>query len=175
LQLLVVLPATAKMDWQPPPETAESDAHHRSVELNSRGLALYRKSNLDSAIYYFSKAVDVDKGNSTAWDNLGSMYGKRDNFNEAVRCYQAALSIDSTSYQFINNMGWALMNKGEYANAHGYFTKALIRRPNEAGVLFNRALCFAKLGDTSRACDDLFLACKLGYAEACHLRSSCPK
>eukprot|EP00559_Dactyliosolen_fragilissimus_P006427 CAMPEP_0184859160 /NCGR_PEP_ID=MMETSP0580-20130426/4174_1 /TAXON_ID=1118495 /ORGANISM="Dactyliosolen fragilissimus" /LENGTH=1113 /DNA_ID=CAMNT_0027355635 /DNA_START=298 /DNA_END=3639 /DNA_ORIENTATION=- len=101
----------------------------------------------------FLKALDIDPRCSAAWLQLGSMESKRDNWDEARRCFEEVLTYDQRNSRVLQ--AYALMESrkpgGDGRVAIELFERALKMRPRDGGVLQAYALYVAELGDIDGA------------------------
>merc|ERR1711977_356718 len=58
---------------------------------NALGFIYVELSQLDQAVHNFRRAVELQPGYTTAWNNLGDTYKKMGEFGEALCCYQKTL------------------------------------------------------------------------------------
>ncbi|RYM35973.1 tetratricopeptide repeat protein [Brumimicrobium glaciale] len=62
--------------------------------FNQAYIKHYYQKELDSAAYYYDKALDVNPQYTPAWFQMGELYYEQDRFPEAGRYYAEALKID---------------------------------------------------------------------------------
>jgi tetratricopeptide (TPR) repeat protein len=62
---------------------------------------------------------------STMWNNLGSLYRQKKQFEEALRCYKQALAIGGEQPSVYNNLGVLLLMMDAHLEAKEMFTRAL--------------------------------------------------
>ena len=62
--------------------------------FNQAYIKQYYQKELDSAAYFYDKALDVKPDYAAAWYQLGETYYEEDRFQEAGRAYTEALRID---------------------------------------------------------------------------------
>jgi len=60
----------------------------------------------------FTKVLEKDPKNKTAWNNKGLALGKFGRVLEAIDCYNKALEINPKDHVVLNNKGNALFKKG---------------------------------------------------------------
>lgn len=116
----------------------------------------YKKAgNVDRARELFEKALEVDPRCSAARLQLGVMEGDQENWNEAQRCFEAALKYDRRNSRVLQ--AYAIMETkrpdGDSREAIGLFERALKANPRDGGVLQAYALYVAELGDIDAARD----------------------
>lgn len=59
---------------------------------NALGFAYYNMEKNDLAVENYRKAVELQPGYVTAWNNLGDAFERKQKWNDALRAYQEALS-----------------------------------------------------------------------------------
>jgi tetratricopeptide (TPR) repeat protein len=62
--------------------------------FNFIGLAYHRIGKLDSAITYYSKAVELDSNYHQAWNNLGYMYFLKSEYKTALKYFETSLKTN---------------------------------------------------------------------------------
>ncbi len=63
--------------------------------FNQAYIKQYYQKELDSAAYFYDKALDVHPKYAAAWFQLGETYYEQDRYSEAARAYTEALRIDA--------------------------------------------------------------------------------
>ena len=118
-----------------------------------------REEMIDSAIYYYKKALLIDSTNFYVLYNLGNAYLKKKDFNKALYFYSKAQNRGFIDPDLLNNMACVYIFLNEYEKAKFYIKKAISitgetpfillnkgvisykqRKYAEANVLFNKAL-----------------------------------
>lgn len=61
---------------------------------NALGFSCYSDEDVDGAIVQYQKAVKLQPGYVTAWNNLGDALEKKKEYKPALRAYQEALQFD---------------------------------------------------------------------------------
>jgi tetratricopeptide (TPR) repeat protein len=61
---------------------------------NALGFSLFNDGRIDRAIAEYEKAVKLQPGYVTAWNNLGNAYEKKKNLPKALKAYEQALFFD---------------------------------------------------------------------------------
>eukprot|EP00877_Chromochloris_zofingiensis_P001406 jgi/Chrzof1/11266/Cz05g29290.t1 len=59
---------------------------------NALGFCYFNMDKVDMAVKEYEKAVELQPGYVTAWNNLGDAYEKQKNWRNALRAYQEALT-----------------------------------------------------------------------------------
>lgn len=71
---------------------------------SNRGLELLMKNDIEAAMKYLLRAVELDPGNSNNWTNLGVAYRRLNQMDKAEFTYQQALSKNKEDMSAINNL-----------------------------------------------------------------------
>ncbi|KKR95758.1 MAG: hypothetical protein UU48_C0043G0003 [Candidatus Uhrbacteria bacterium GW2011_GWF2_41_16] len=89
---------------------------------------------LQGAVDSFKKALTIDPSYSDARTNLGIVYGKMDQWDDAINEFNKALSNPKyTTPQIAHyNLGYAYFNKGDYQSAIVEFKEAAKIQPEIA-------------------------------------------
>lgn len=88
----------------------------------------------------------VDEKNAAAYNRLGILYAKQENFSEAVECFEIAQSLEP-SVNNLHNVGLIYYNTGEYTKAALAFEQALEIDDSLASRHIAYAKVQEKLGD----------------------------
>ena len=59
---------------------------------NALGFAYFNMEKNDLAVEHYQKAVELQPGYVTAWNNLGDAFERKKSWNDALRAYEEALS-----------------------------------------------------------------------------------
>lgn len=102
-----------KKDFSPKPASAS---------LYNLGLKSYEQGDLDSAITYFKKAVELDPQFIDAYFNLGAIYKKQKNYTEAANSFQKAIQINPQDYDATFELASCYMEEKSYERAKKYFS-----------------------------------------------------
>ena len=69
--------------------------------------------------------LEYDPNNSSAYDNMGLLYLRRKEYDNAEEKFEAALRIDPENAYAQRNLGSVLLRKGDYNRAENHLKKAL--------------------------------------------------
>ncbi len=93
----------------------EEDPNNVNALMSIGKDAFYRKTDFESALYYFDRAIEHDTENMMAYTFRGKSNQKLGNLKEAMSDFNAAISIDKTSgepYLSRGALKMALKDKG---------------------------------------------------------------
>src|SRR5258708_6136116 len=121
----------------------------------SRGLARYRKGDIDEAITDWDRAIRINPGLAAAYLDRGcAQYAKRD-AQRAIADWNRALQINPNLSQAYCNRGAARQNLGDTEGALADLNQAIALDPREAVSYCNRGYTWLGKGDFDRATIDL--------------------
>ncbi len=131
-----------------------------SEALNNKGVALFKKGDMEAASIEFDKAIKVTKTNAAAWNNRGSVLYSMDRIREAVACFDESLLVSPTTVA-ANNKGFSQLTLDTLPEALASFEQSLklaetpeaynnrgivmlrLNRPEDAQSSFREALRLA--------------------------------
>jgi putative PEP-CTERM system TPR-repeat lipoprotein len=114
-------------------------------------VAAYRKNNQDDkAITYLESYLANNSTDSKSRFLLSDIYLNK-NIDKAIEQYQMLIASGETNAVILNNISWALGEKGDYPQALTYINKALDALPNNAQVLDTKAMILSKSGNIAEA------------------------
>ncbi len=126
---------------------------------NSSAIIYYNYANTlselrdySSAIINYKISIDKDPNFAPCWKNLGTAYGHQEEFDEELRCYDVALSINPNLQEALFSKGVTLAKDfGKYEEALKYFNSVLSAKNNllqgNINGLFWVAEAYEKTGD----------------------------
>jgi tetratricopeptide (TPR) repeat protein len=80
---------------------------------NNIGIALIRRNELDNAIAYLSKAVELDPEHSDFRFNLAACYAQKEANDDAIREFRQAINLRPNDYQALYWLGRTLEHVGK--------------------------------------------------------------
>jgi tetratricopeptide (TPR) repeat protein len=123
---------------------------------------LHLQGKYEEAVSTLLKAKDTEPKNPRVWSQLGTLYNERNN-DEAVKCYQQAIKLNSNFYLAYRGLGNYYLKKKEYANAEKYYSQAIAINDFRFGPIYkNRAIARLELKDKKGAASDFNV-----YLEQC--------
>ena len=93
--------------------------------LNNMGYSHYMSEDWDSAEKYYRKAVLHDKYFERAWRNLGLLYVRKADYEEAVSAFTQVENLPEA----YNDIGFICMLNGEYDISEAFFKRAIKLAP----------------------------------------------
>lgn len=129
---------------QRPIQARVSALPHSPFPETTRGPQAERqKDDLRRAQLHLEQAVK-EKPTPEAHQALGKVYLAQGSFDAAVREFEQALSGSRNQAQVYNDLGVALLEKGDFNRSLENLNKALQLDGNLQEALFNRALCYER-------------------------------
>src|SRR5262249_32640448 len=107
-------------------QAAVAAAPGNAAAHNMMGVTMKEKGQLDEAIVYFLKAIEIDPKSANAHSNLGALLcdDKRD-YDGAIAWFHKAIDIDPRYADAHSNLGTALRFKGQLDEAIASYKKAI--------------------------------------------------
>lgn len=99
----------------------------------------------DDALACLFKAIELNPGDSIAYNNIGAHLLREKQHQRAVTHLQKSISLNSANDSAWANLGLSCMHRGNYKDAIGYIKKAIAINPSQAhynNLLF--CLCFER-------------------------------
>ena len=93
-----------------------------SASVYNLGLKSYENGDVQSAITYFKKAIDLDPGFVDAYYNLGAIYKKQKNYYGAIKVFQKAVEINHEDYEVAFELASCYLEDKNYSKAKEYFS-----------------------------------------------------
>ena len=115
-------------------------------------------SMMNTKIYYFSKALELNPKLSVAYEKRGMIYYFQGNYEETIEDFRKVADLNPTKSEAYRMLGLAYLKKGKHAEAIAYLTQAIELNPRLAAAYSNRAESYlhkgmaeAAVGDASKA------------------------
>jgi tetratricopeptide (TPR) repeat protein len=117
---------------------------------------------------FWTDTLAKNPGSWTAHNNLGNVFIKRGQVDDAMVHYQKALEVNPNYAEALNNLGLALFRKGRVDDAVAQFQKALEVNPNFAQAHSNLGVALIQKGQVGAAVAQYQKAVKINsdYAQA---------
>ena len=82
-----------------------------------RADGFYQQGNMDDALYYYVKSLELDDKNKAVLERIGQIHVKKGNYDLAEAAYNLALRIDKNNAQALEGLGIIQLNTGKQAEA----------------------------------------------------------
>ena len=117
----------------------------RGLELEEAG------APAEHAVEAYQKVLELNPAAAGALVNLGTIYYRMRNFQEAEKYYQQAIAADPSYPLAQFNLGNLYDEQGRVGEAFEYYRRALRLNPNYADAHFNLALLCERTSDNLKA------------------------
>lgn len=115
-------------------------------ELYNKAYSLSNLGQLEEALLWYDKALEVNTHNTDAWNNKGACQHKLGRFEEAVQSFHHALACNKQNAPALRNLGSSLNALGRFAEALEALKKAASLEPSNESVWLNIGLIEERLG-----------------------------
>ncbi|XP_018425906.1 PREDICTED: small glutamine-rich tetratricopeptide repeat-containing protein alpha [Nanorana parkeri] len=129
-----------------------SDLHSPSEEeiteaerLKTEGNEQMKLENFESAVSYYTKAIEHNPANAVYYCNRAAAYSKIGNYAGAVRDCEEAISIDPSYSKAYGRMGLALSSLNKHSEAVSFYKRALELDPDNDTYKSNLKIAEQKL------------------------------
>jgi protein O-GlcNAc transferase len=114
------------------------------------GASLQEKGQLDDAITYYQKALQLNPNHAVAFYNLASAYHKKGQSEKAIIYYRKVLQLDQNAFAH-NNLGTILQEKVELTEAITCYKNALKLNPDYDNAYTNLGSALLEMGQLDEA------------------------
>ncbi len=108
----------------------------------------FQEQDIDRKIGYYQKSIELNHKDAEARNNLGILYKKKGMYAEAIKEYEAALTIpgyETPEYAY-HNLGLLHRDRAMYEEAIGYFKQAVELNPKFTKAYNAMGLTYKALG-----------------------------
>jgi tetratricopeptide (TPR) repeat protein len=105
-----------------------------------KGEKLLQLGNLDVAMQYFDKALEIDPRLARAWNDKAGVLGFLGRHEESIKCCDEALKLNPKFSEAWHNKGSNIAFLGRFKEAIECYDKALEINPKYAEAWFNKGL-----------------------------------
>jgi Flp pilus assembly protein TadD len=119
---------------------AKSAAHAEPLDDLQLGKKYFASHNYDLAVQSFRSAVEKHPGEAAGWIGLATSYDRLHRFELADEAYRKAIGIAGETAEILNDQGYSLMLRGDYARAQMKFEAAEAKDPANPYVQDNMRL-----------------------------------
>lgn len=127
--------------------THDTAINPESFDLqNNLGVELFRAGDLDKAKFHFEKSLSLQPKWHFSLNNLGAIYQRQGNYEEAKKYYLEVLKT-SDYYLAHENLSSIYVLEKDYEGGKVATEKSLEKLPNNPGLWLNLAVIKYKLGD----------------------------
>ncbi|MBF0381809.1 MAG: tetratricopeptide repeat protein [Magnetococcales bacterium] len=132
------------------------------------GVFCHESGQLNAAIYWYKKTLELQPENSFAMSNIGVLLHSQNRPDDATEYYKKALLIQPDNYEALNNLGVAFYDQGKFEKAVESHQKAIAIKPDHAQSHYNLANALSKQEKFTQAAASYQKAIKIdpNYAKA---------
>jgi len=122
---LIILLFSASLTFakEPSSEQKLTDLQKEARVYRDQGLACQNSGNLDSALSFYQKAIELDSAFATAYNDLGVVLEAKGQSDRAEAAYLRAISIDPTYLSSYTNLALLYESKRDIAKAAEFWKK----------------------------------------------------
>ncbi len=103
----------------------------------SLGRMNFKQGNYGLAERYFRRAVESGPREADAWLGLAASYDRLRRFDLADRAYNQLYGLVGRTPEILNNQGYSMMLRGDYAHARTILAEARAKDPNNPYIVNN--------------------------------------
>ncbi len=118
--------------------------------------------DLDNAILYYQKAIELNPQYSKAYVNLGVAYADKGNHDNAILYYQKTIELNPQYSKAYINLGLAYYAKGNIDKAIQLYEKAIELNPQYSKAYRNMGTAYNEKGNTKKKVEYYIKAAQLG-------------
>lgn len=157
---------------------AAAPAHAESANnWFDRGFDCQIQGDINSAIEYYTKAIEIDPAFAMAYQMRGAANQTLRKYRQALSDYSMVITCGEPNFRAVGyyNRGIVKNMTGDFSGATADFSEAIALDRKMAPAFFHRAISRSKTGDTQGRQEDFRQAARLGdiHAEA-WLNTYCP-
>jgi len=110
----------------PCPAQLSVETKKMAAEYRDKGLQAQRSGDLDTALIYYQKAVELDPSLAVAYNDIGVIYESRGWNEKAKLAYGKAIDLDPSLSSPYYNLGSIYEKEGNLEKAVYYFKKRVL-------------------------------------------------
>ncbi|XP_072338302.1 small glutamine-rich tetratricopeptide repeat-containing protein alpha-like isoform X1 [Scyliorhinus torazame] len=119
----------------------------KAEQLKTEGNEQMKVENYQSAVDYYSKAIELNPSNAVYYCNRAAALSKLGNYTGAVQDCEKAIAFDPSYSKAYGRMGLALASLNKYSEAVDYYKKALELDPENESYKANLVIAEQKIKD----------------------------
>ena len=129
------------------------DNYAKALYLNNIGAVALLNNDLPTAHAYMSKAIETEPQITDPWVNMGVVFGRNEQMDDAEFSFHRALDIDDSEYAAMSNLYEVYLAEGDLESAeilHAKVEKYRSRNPYYLLKLSDEALELARFEESTR-------------------------
>jgi len=131
--------------------TVMAFSQDKATEYYNMGMAKLNERSFDTAIYYFSMALEINPDFADAAFRRGLAKNNMGQNAEALKDYELALKINPKPVYF-NNIGMIKMKEGKFEEAMKMYDEAIALDTNYLIALYNKGRLFLEMDNKTDGC-----------------------
>jgi protein O-GlcNAc transferase len=141
---------------------------YTAQEALQKGISSHQSGQLDEAIFWYQKSLEIKPGNVIALSNVGFALQTKGKLDEAALCYQKAIAIKPDYTDAHYNLGNTFQKQGKLEEAVTSYQTAIATKPGYAEAHSNLGNVLKEQGRLEEAVAGLqkAIAIKPDYVEA---------
>jgi type IV pilus biogenesis/stability protein PilW len=124
------------------------------------GFAYLKQDNLDKAIEYYQKAIQLNSENPNPFYYLGLCYQQKENFPTAIENYKKVVALDESFQDTYFRLGTLYEKQNNQAKAMAALKKAVELDSSNLTALLRLGIVMLRLGQTDEGLKSLELVAK---------------
>ena len=125
------------------------------------------KKDYYQALLNYKKALELGPQNYIIMNNISSVLIHMENFSDALRYLENALSIKRDYVPSLINLGITYIRLGNSVEGESYLLKALSIEPSNKNAMFNIAIFCERQGDNDKAYNYFYKLFEMGEIQGC--------
>jgi DNA-binding response OmpR family regulator len=113
------------------PRLDPEQMHQEAEEALTAGVAAYKAGNLDTAVHYLKRGVDIDPLAYRLHFHLGLLYGRKGQVFDAITALEQAVEINSRHFPAMKNLAILYQKAGFRNKAAEMWQRALVVAPDD--------------------------------------------
>ena len=93
------------------------DSYAKALYLNNIAVDSLLENDLSTAYAYMYSAIEADYQATDPWVNMGVIYGRNDQLDDAVFAFNHALQVDSNEYSALSNLYEVYIEQEDFESA----------------------------------------------------------
>ncbi|MDD5538016.1 MAG: tetratricopeptide repeat protein [Candidatus Omnitrophica bacterium] len=106
--------------------TVASETKKMAADYRDKGLRYQQSGDMDTALIYFQKAVELDPTLAVGYNDIGVLYESKGWYDRAKQAYGRAIEIDPTLPSPYYNMGSIYEKEGDFDKAIYYYKQRVL-------------------------------------------------
>lgn len=94
-----------------------------SRAYRSQGMELQKTGDIDQAMHFYEKAIQIDSAHAVAYNDLGTVYETKGLADQAEACYLKAITLDPHYLSPYSNLALLYEDKRDLEKAYTYWKK----------------------------------------------------